>query len=130
MRRDSPPPILLAPSAGSVVRRTDPKCADANGEPASKQTIGLRHRRHITIGDITYIGRESNQLEGRAAGPPPTTREASKVVDRVCAEARCPQVIADVFSVDLIRLRRLHLIDHQHLYSPCLRHQLEPKLFL
>ena len=46
----------------------EPKCADANGEPASKQTIGLLHRRHITIDHVIYIGRESNQLEDVDAG--------------------------------------------------------------
>ena len=46
----------------------EPKCADANGEPASKQTIGLLHRRHITIDHVIYIGRESNQFEDVEAG--------------------------------------------------------------
>jgi hypothetical protein len=44
------------------------KCADADGEPASKQTVGLLHRRHITIDHVIYIGRESNQLEDVEAG--------------------------------------------------------------
>jgi hypothetical protein len=46
----------------------EPKCADANGAPANKQTIGLLQRRHITIDHIIYIGRESNQLEDVDAG--------------------------------------------------------------
>jgi hypothetical protein len=44
------------------------KSADANGEPAGKQTIGLLQRRHITIDHVLYIGRESNQLENVDAG--------------------------------------------------------------
>ena len=36
------------------------KCADASGEPAHKQTIGLLQRRHVSVGQIIYIGRESN----------------------------------------------------------------------
>ena len=28
------------------------KCADVNGEPVGKQTIGLLHRRHITIDHV------------------------------------------------------------------------------
>jgi hypothetical protein len=44
------------------------KSAAANGEPAGKQTIGLLHRRHITIDHVMYIGRESNQLEDVDAG--------------------------------------------------------------
>ena len=44
------------------------KCADASGEPAHKQTIGLLQRRHVSVGQIIYIGRESNQLEKVDAG--------------------------------------------------------------
>jgi hypothetical protein len=44
------------------------KCADASGEPAHKQTIGLLQRRHVSVGQIIYIGRESNQLEEVEAG--------------------------------------------------------------
>ena len=44
------------------------KSADANGQPASKQTIGLLQRRHIAIDHVIYIGRESNQLEDVEAG--------------------------------------------------------------
>ena len=46
----------------------EPKYADAHGEPCSNQTIGLLHRRHVTVDHITYIGRESNQLEDVDAG--------------------------------------------------------------
>jgi hypothetical protein len=42
--------------------------ADASGEPADKQTIGLLQRRHVSVGQIMYIGRESNQLEEVDAG--------------------------------------------------------------
>ena len=35
---------------------------------APKQTIGLLQRRHVSVGQITYIGRESNQLEEVDAG--------------------------------------------------------------
>jgi hypothetical protein len=39
------------------------KCADANGNPCSKQTVGLLQRRHIRVKQIKYIGKESNSLE-------------------------------------------------------------------
>ena len=39
------------------------KCADANGNPCGKQTIGLLQRRHIQIDQIKCIGKESNSLE-------------------------------------------------------------------
>ena len=39
------------------------KCADVNGNPSGKQTIGLLQRRHIRIDQIKYIGKESNLLE-------------------------------------------------------------------
>jgi hypothetical protein len=44
------------------------KSADASGEPAGKQTIGLLQRRHIAIDHVIYIGRESNRLEDVEAG--------------------------------------------------------------
>ena len=44
------------------------KSADADGEPASKQTIGLLQRRHIATDHVICIGRESNQLEDVEAG--------------------------------------------------------------
>jgi hypothetical protein len=39
------------------------KCADADGKPCGKQTIGLLRRRHVRIDQIKYIGKESNSLE-------------------------------------------------------------------
>ncbi len=40
------------------------KCADASGEPCDKQTVGLLHRRHVTIEwPPRFIGKESNRLE-------------------------------------------------------------------
>jgi hypothetical protein len=47
------------------------KCADALGEPAGKQAIGLLQRRHVSVDQIIYIGRESNQLEEVDAGTIP-----------------------------------------------------------
>ncbi|HKW16420.1 MAG TPA: hypothetical protein VJO35_02810 [Terriglobales bacterium] len=44
------------------------KNADAFGNPSGKQTIGLLRRRHIRVGQISYIGRESNRLEEVEAG--------------------------------------------------------------
>ena len=39
------------------------KCADGDGNPCSKQTIGLLQRRHIKVDQIKCIGKESNSLE-------------------------------------------------------------------
>ncbi len=44
------------------------KCADANGNTCSKQTIGLLQRRHVRIDRIKYIGKESNSLEEVESG--------------------------------------------------------------
>jgi hypothetical protein len=44
------------------------KCADVQGQPCGKQTRGLSQRRHLRIGDITAIGKESNSLEEVDAG--------------------------------------------------------------
>jgi hypothetical protein len=49
--------------------RPEANCADAEGNVCSKQTIGPLHRRHIRIGQIKYIGKESNLLEDMEASP-------------------------------------------------------------
>lgn len=47
---------------------SESKCADAHGNPCSKQTVGLLQRRHVRIKQIKYIGKESNALEDVNAG--------------------------------------------------------------
>jgi hypothetical protein len=44
------------------------KSADAKGKPSGRQTIGLFQRRHIRVGQIIYIGKESNNLEEIESG--------------------------------------------------------------
>jgi hypothetical protein len=44
------------------------KCADADGKPSGKQTVGLLQRRHIQIDEIKCIGKESNSLEDVESG--------------------------------------------------------------
>jgi len=44
------------------------KCADSNGNPSDQQTIGPLQRRHVRMGHITLIGKESNSLEEVEAG--------------------------------------------------------------
>lgn len=57
---------------GEVLREyefhAESKCADADGKPSGKQTIGLLQRRHVRIDGTTYIGKESNSLEEVEAG--------------------------------------------------------------
>jgi hypothetical protein len=44
------------------------KCADADGHPCGKQTVGLLGRRQIRVDQIRYIGKESNRLEDVDSG--------------------------------------------------------------
>jgi len=44
------------------------KCADENGNPCSKGTVGLLKRRRIRVGQIRFIGKESNTLEEVGSG--------------------------------------------------------------
>lgn len=44
------------------------KCADADGNPCRKQTVGLLQRRRIQADEIKAIGKESNILEDVEAG--------------------------------------------------------------
>jgi hypothetical protein len=57
---------------GDVIREyefhPESKCADANGKMCTKQTIGLLQRRPVGIGEIKYIGKESNRLEDVESG--------------------------------------------------------------
>jgi hypothetical protein len=57
---------------GEVLREyefhPEAKCADSDGNPCGKQTIGLLRRRHVRIDEIKYIGKESNSLEEVEAG--------------------------------------------------------------
>jgi hypothetical protein len=44
------------------------KCADSDGNPCGKQTIGLLQRRYVRVDQVKYIGKESNSLEEVEAG--------------------------------------------------------------
>ena len=44
------------------------KSADTRGKPSGKQTVGLLQRRHIQVGQVIYIGKESNRLEEIESG--------------------------------------------------------------
>jgi hypothetical protein len=44
------------------------KCADSNGNPCEKQTVGLLQRRHVRIDEIKFIGKESNSVENVESG--------------------------------------------------------------
>jgi hypothetical protein len=44
------------------------KCADRDGQVCTRQTIGLLRRRHVRMGVLRYVGKESNALEDVDAG--------------------------------------------------------------
>jgi hypothetical protein len=56
---------------GDVLREyefhPESKCADANGNACSKQTVGLLQRLHVRILKTMYIGKESNKIEDVAS---------------------------------------------------------------
>jgi hypothetical protein len=57
---------------GEVLREyefhPESKCSDALGNACDKQTVGLLQRRHIRVGEVRYIGKESNSLEEVESG--------------------------------------------------------------
>jgi hypothetical protein len=63
---------VLVKTYGSVIEEyeyhPEPKCAGADGKPCNQRTIGLLQRRHVRIGKIVPIGKESNKLEEALAG--------------------------------------------------------------
>ena len=62
-------------SYGDVLREyeyhPEAKCADSDGKPCGKQTLGLLGRRHVAIDGFEYIGKESNKLEQVGEGGVP-----------------------------------------------------------
>lgn len=52
----------------SYAYHPEAKFADVRGEPCGKQTVGLLQRRHVRIGVLNNIGKESNSLEEVQAG--------------------------------------------------------------
>lgn len=64
--------IVRVKTYGDVLREyefhPEAKCADADGNPCDKQTVGLLQRRNVHISGIRYIGKESNLLEDVEAG--------------------------------------------------------------
>jgi hypothetical protein len=69
-------PTAAVKSYGTVLREDEyhpeAKCADANGSPCRKGTIGLLGRRHVLIDGFDYIGKESNKLEEVEGGDIPS----------------------------------------------------------
>lgn len=61
------PGVARVQTYGDVIEayefHPEAKFADARGEPCGKQTLGLLRRRHVRIGELTNIGKESNSLE-------------------------------------------------------------------
>lgn len=59
--------VARVKSYGDVLREyeyhPEAKCAEADGKPCGKRTVGLLRRRHIAIDGFEYIGKESNKLE-------------------------------------------------------------------
>jgi hypothetical protein len=41
----------------------DPKSAGSNGGPCTKKTRGLLRRRHMRVGSVRYVGKESNRVD-------------------------------------------------------------------
>lgn len=64
-------PVLVKTYGGVIEEyenHPEPKCAGAGGKPCNRRTIGLLQRRHVWIGKLVPIGKESNLLEERLAG--------------------------------------------------------------
>jgi len=64
-------PVVVQTYADVIGRyesHPEPKCAGADGKPCTHTTVGLLQRRHIRIGQIKTIGKESNKLEEQIAG--------------------------------------------------------------
>jgi hypothetical protein len=72
VKKSVPTRTSICARYGDVLREykyhPEAKCANADGIPCGKQTVGLLQRRHIRIDEIKYIGKESNSLEEIESG--------------------------------------------------------------
>ena len=63
----APPYVARIRTFGSVLGRflshPEPKSAAADGRPSNRHTVGLLQRRHVSVGSIMYVGKETNRLE-------------------------------------------------------------------
>jgi hypothetical protein len=68
--------MAVVKTYGTVLREyeyhPEAKCADANGGPCRKQSVGVLGRRHIAIDGFVFIGKESNKLEAVEEGGVPS----------------------------------------------------------
>ena len=62
------------------------KCADASGNVCDEQTVGLLQRRHVKIGAIVPIGKESNKLEEVETG---LVQDEDEVYKQYADSGRC-----------------------------------------
>jgi hypothetical protein len=66
------PGVARVQTYGEVIEsyeyHPETKFADTEGRACGKQTVGLLQRRHVKIGEVTNIGKESNSLEEVEAG--------------------------------------------------------------
>jgi hypothetical protein len=66
------PAIARVQTYGEVIQsyehHPEAKFAGAKGQPCGRETVGLLRRRHVRIGLLTNIGKESNSLEEVQAG--------------------------------------------------------------
>jgi hypothetical protein len=53
---------------GEYAYHPESKSSDASGAPCGRQTAGLLQRRHVLIGSLRHIGKESNRLEDVLGG--------------------------------------------------------------
>jgi hypothetical protein len=84
------------------------KCADASGAPCGKQTVGLLQRRHVTIGSLHFIGKESNKLEEVEEGGVPDVSDVyTEYPDPRRARDGWEQVVARLRAMTKRQLREL-----------------------
>jgi hypothetical protein len=66
------PGVARVQTYGEVIEsyeyHPEAKFADTEGRACGKQTVGLLQRRHVKIGEVTNIGKESNSLKEVEAG--------------------------------------------------------------
>jgi hypothetical protein len=70
----------------------EPKSAGATGEACGRDTTGLLYRRHIAVGAVDVIGKESNSLDEVEAGAVGDWEDVLTIYGRTCRH--CSTVLA------------------------------------
>lgn len=91
------------------------KCADADGKPCRKKSIGLLERRLISIDGFDYIGKESNKIEQVEEGGVPAESDVYTIYNDLSRDEWKTVVLPRLRKLPLSRLEERSGLDRRTL---------------